>query len=70
MRLSEEELIVTTQNRIAWFGQARFQTIHSGLPPKSSDDLVSVVKLEHGGDPDQDISLIIGGADIFPEFRK
>ena len=46
------------------------QTILSGLPPKSPDDLVSVVKLELDGDPDQDISRVIGGADIFPDFPK
>jgi alpha-L-fucosidase len=43
------------------------QTILRGLPAKSPD-LVSVVKLELVGEPDHDISRVIGGADIFPNL--
>lgn len=46
------------------------QTVITGLPDTSPDELVSVVKLELDGDPDQDISRVIGGADIFPDLPK
>ncbi len=44
------------------------QTILTGLPERSPDELLSVVKLEVEGPPDQDISRLIGGADIFPKL--
>jgi alpha-L-fucosidase len=44
------------------------QTIISGLPEQSPDELVSVIKLELDGEPDQDISRVINKADIAPEF--
>jgi len=45
-----------------------FQTIISGLPEKSPDDVISVVKLQLDGPPAQDISKTVGGADIFPKL--
>ena len=44
------------------------QTIIHGLPAQAPDELVSVVKLELDGPPDQDISRVIGAADIFPNL--
>jgi hypothetical protein len=46
------------------------QTIISGLPDQSPDELVSVVKLELDAPPDQDISRVIGAADIFPDLPE
>ena len=46
------------------------QTIISGLGNECPDELLSVIKLELDGEPDQDISRVIGGADIFPDFPK
>jgi alpha-L-fucosidase len=46
------------------------QSIISGLPDQSPDELLSVVKLELDGPPDQDISRVIGAADIFPDLPK
>jgi alpha-L-fucosidase len=46
------------------------QTIISGLPDQSPDELVSVVKLELDAPPDQDIGRVIGAADIFPDLPK
>jgi alpha-L-fucosidase len=44
------------------------QTIISGMPDKSPDELVSVAKLELDAPPTQDFR--IGVADIFPDFPK
>jgi hypothetical protein len=44
------------------------QTVITGLPPEPADDLLSVIKLELDGEPDQDISRVIGGADKAPDF--
>ena len=44
----------------------KHQTILSGLPRKSQDELITVIHLELDGKPDQDISRVIGQADIFP----
>jgi len=46
------------------------QTMLSGLPDASPDSMPSVVKLELDGVPAQDISEVIGGADVFPDFPK
>jgi alpha-L-fucosidase len=50
--------------------QRSTQTIITGLPDQSPDELVSVVKLELDGPPDQDISRVIGEADIFPNLPE
>lgn len=42
------------------------QTIITGLPDAPPDELMSVIKLSLDSPPDQDISRVIGGADIFP----
>jgi alpha-L-fucosidase len=42
------------------------QTILSGLPAHSPDELVTVIELQLDNLPDQDISRVIGHADIFP----
>lgn len=44
------------------------QTILGGLPSKSPDELVTVLHLQLDGKPDQDISRVIGQADIFPNL--
>jgi alpha-L-fucosidase len=46
------------------------QTVLSGLPKNSPDSLLSVIKLELDGEPDHDISRVIGYADIFPDLPK
>jgi len=40
----------------------------SGLPAKSPDPILSVVKLELDSPPAQDFSQVIGTADVFPNF--
>ncbi len=42
------------------------QTILTGLPERSPDEVLTVIHLELDGPPDQDIGRIIGGADFFP----
>lgn len=44
------------------------QVFLRGLPDTSPDELMSVIKLELDGEPDHDISRVIGGADIFPKL--
>ncbi|HAI10167.1 MAG TPA: alpha-L-fucosidase [Phycisphaerales bacterium] len=44
----------------------KHQTILSGLPTQSPDELITVIHLELDGKPEQDISRVIGKADIFP----
>jgi alpha-L-fucosidase len=48
----------------------RTQTVITGLPKEPPDDVLSVVKLELDGPPDQDVSRVIGAADIFPDLPK
>jgi alpha-L-fucosidase len=50
--------------------QRQTQTVITGLPKQSPDDVLSVVKLELDGPPNQDISRVIGAADIFPDLPK
>jgi predicted transcriptional regulator len=50
--------------------QRSTQTVISGLPEQSPDELVSVVKLVLDASPDQDISRVIGAADIFPDLPE
>ncbi|MEX0653727.1 MAG: alpha-L-fucosidase [Phycisphaeraceae bacterium] len=44
------------------------QTVLTGLPADSPDELVPVVKLELDGPPAQDFTPVLGIADIFPAF--
>ena len=46
------------------------QTVISGLPACDPSLPHCVAKLELDGAPDQDISRVIGGADIFPDLPK
>lgn len=50
------------------FEQCGARTFVRGLPESSRDDLLPVVKLQIEGEPDSDVSRVIGGADIFPAF--
>jgi len=45
-------------------------TVLSGLPKKSPDSLNSVIKLELDGEPDHDISRVIGYVDVFPDLPR
>jgi len=44
------------------------RTIIRGLPESPPDEVLTVVKLELDGPPAQDISSVIGGADIMPVY--
>ncbi len=44
------------------------RTFVSGLPEASPDPVIPVVRFDLDGPPDQDLSRVIGGADIFPEL--
>lgn len=44
------------------------QTILSGLPMEPPDPVLTVLRLKLDGPPDQDISRVIGGADIMANF--
>lgn len=46
----------------------KHQTIISGLPDTSPDEVLTVIHLTLDGKPDQDISRVIGAADIFPKL--
>jgi hypothetical protein len=44
------------------------QTIISGLPAEDPDDILTVLRLDLDGPPDQEISRVISGADIMARF--
>jgi alpha-L-fucosidase len=44
------------------------QTILGNLPVTSPDEVLTVIHLQLDGKPDQDISRVIGAADIFPKL--
>ncbi len=46
------------------------QVFIRGLPDRSADPVLSVVRLDLDGPPDSDLSRVIGAADIFPELPK
>lgn len=50
------------------FRRFETQTVISGLPATPPDPLVTVLRLELDGPPDQDISRVIAGADIMASF--
>jgi alpha-L-fucosidase len=61
--------VLGTEQRLC-VDQRSTQTIITGLPDQLPDELVRVVKLELDGPPDQDISRVIGAADIFPDLPE
>ena len=67
MSVAEDIALLTTEQQ---FAVTKRKILLSGLPDHSFDEWVSVVKLKLDGDPDQDISRVIGGADIFPNLPK
>lgn len=46
------------------------QTVISGLPAQAPANSLGVIKVELDAEPDQDISRVIGGADVFPKFPE
>lgn len=50
------------------FEQRGPQLFLNGLPAVAADAVQTVIKIELDGPPDFDLSRVIGGADIFPQF--
>jgi len=61
--------LLTTGTPVA-FEQRGPQLFLRGLPKTSPDELMTVIKLELEAPPSHDLSTVLGGADIFPDFPK